>query len=200
MPQHLAAAVADRGAQHPHGCRGIEGINRREIVPVKPAVRFNAAPGQQQVGDAGGPSRLELHLDAKIIIPFQKRSVNDVEDIPAVVVPVIIHQPARQVRKLLGKVRVADAVSFFEHLRHRLAELIGHPPLVGVQGVSAGAGVRYVKDVSQALAVIVQQGDALGAAPDIAVHAVIPDVVLSAGRGVGALCVDHELVGVRVFV
>ena len=46
----------------------------------------------------------------------------------------------------------------------------------------------------------VQQGNALGAAPDIAVHAVIPDIVGCTGDGVGPLGVDHELVGVGIFI
>ena len=66
----------------------------------------------------------------------------------------------------------------------------------------AGSGVGDVKDIPQPGPVpgIVHQGDALGAAPDIAAHLVIPQVILRTGGSVRALGVDHQLVMEGVFV
>ena len=44
-----------------------------------------------------------------------------------------------------------------------------------------------------------REGNSLGAAPDIAAHAVIPQVVLGAGGGVRALGVDMSLSGTFLF-
>ena len=46
----------------------------------------------------------------------------------------------------------------------------------------------------------VQQGDALRATPDIAVHPVAPNVKFGAGGGIGPLSVDHQLVCKGVLV
>ena len=202
LPQHLAAAFCDCCAQDVRGCRGAEGIDRLEIIPVKPSFRVDAAPGQKQPGDADGSRGLEFHLQVKIIIPFQQGTVNDVADVLGVVVPVVLHQFAGEVCKLLGEVRVADPVGFRQHRGHRFPEAVIHLPEVRVQGVSAGAGVRHVKDIPQVrgAAAVIQQGDALRAAPDKPVHPVIPDIVLSAGGGVRALGVNQQLVGIGVLV
>ena len=75
-------------------------------------------------------------------------------------------------------------------------------PQPGVAGILPGSGVGQVEHIPQMqlVACIVQQGDALGPAPDVAVHAVVPDIVGCAGGSVGPLGVDHELVGVGVFI
>ncbi len=202
LPQHLAAAFRDCCAQHIDGCRGAERVHGLEILPVKPSFRVDAAPGQQQPGDADGPCGLEFHLQVKIIIPFQQGTVNDVADVLGVVVPVVLHQFAGEVCQLLGEVRVADPVGFRQHLGHRFPEGKIHLPEVRVQGVSAGAGIRHVKDIPQVrgAAAVIQQGNPLRAAPDKPVHPVVPDVILGAGGGIRALGVNQKLVGIGVLV
>ena len=202
LPQHLAAALCDCCAQDVCRCRGAEGIDCLEIIPVKPSFRVDAAPGQKQPGDTNGPRGFEFHLQVKIIIPFQKGTVNDVADVLGVVVPVVLNQFAREVCQLLGEVRVADPVGFRQHLGNRFPEGKIHLPEVRVQGVSAGASVRHIKDIPQVrgAAAVIQQGDALRAAPDKPVHPVIPDIVLSAGGGVRALGVNQQLVGIGVLI
>ena len=202
LPQYLAAAFRDSRSQDVRGCRGAEGIDGLEILPVKPSFRVDAAPGQKQPGDADGPRGLEFHLQVKIIIPFQKGTVNDVADILGVVVPVVLHQFAGEVCQLLGEVRVADPVGFRQHLGHRFPEGKIHLPEVRVQGISAGAGVRHIKDIPQVrgAAAVIQKGDPLRATSDKAVHPVVPDIVLSAGGGIRALGINQQLVGIRVLV
>ena len=202
LPQHLAAAFCDCCAQDVCRCRGAEGIDRLEILPVKPSFRVDAAPGQKHPGDADGTRRLELQLQVKIIIPFQEGTVNDVADILGVVVPVVLHQFAGEVRKLLGEVGVTDPIGLRQHIGYRFPEAVVHLPEVRVQGVSAGAGIRHVKDIPQVLgaSAVIQQGDAFGAAPDKPVHPIVPHIILSAGGGVRALGVNQQLVGIGILV
>ena len=77
-----------------------------------------------------------------------------------------------------------------------------HLPEPGCAGVRAGSGVGDVKDIPQPGPVpgIVHQGDALGTAPDIAAHLVVPQVILRTGGSVRALGVDHQLVMEGVFL
>ena len=65
-----------------------------------------------------------------------------------------------------------------------------------------GACVRNIKHIAQPgpVAGIVHQRDTLGAAPDVAAHAVVPQVVFGAGGGIRALGVDHQLLMERIFV
>ena len=64
------------------------------------------------------------------------------------------------------------------------------------------ACIGYVKNIAQPgfAAGVVDEGDALGAAPHIPAHFLIPEVVLGAGRGVGTLRKDKKLFRVRVLV
>jgi len=64
------------------------------------------------------------------------------------------------------------------------------------------AGVGNIEHIAQAgpVAGIVHQGDALGTAPHIPAHAVIPQVILGAGGSVRALGVDHQLFIVGVLI
>ena len=202
LPQHLTAAFGDCCAQDVRRCRGAEGIDRLEIIPVKPTFRVDAAPGQKHPSDTYGSSRLEFHLKSKIIIPFQQGTVNNVADILGIVVPVVLHQFAGEICKLLGEVGITDPIVFRQHFGHRFPEAVIHLPEVRVQGVSAGASVRNIEHIPQVrgAAAVIQQGDALRAAPDKPVHPVIPDIVLSAGGGVRALGVNQQLVGIGVLI
>ena len=86
-----------------------------EIVFIEPPGRLKTASFQQRVGDADGGSGLELHLHSGFIIIHQKRTVNDGENVPAVVVPVICHQFPGNIGKLLADTLSADAVGGGEH-------------------------------------------------------------------------------------
>ena len=97
---------------------------------------------------------------------------------------------------------MADAVFCGQHLRHRLEKVVIHFPSFRVARIAPYSGVRHIKHIVQTRvsAGFVQQGDALGATPDIPVHAVVPDVVIGAGCGIGSLSVDHQLVGKAILV
>ena len=55
---------------------------------LKVFVRFQSAAGQEGISDADGGGVLKLHSDVELIIPFQKGTVNDVENVPLVFLPV----------------------------------------------------------------------------------------------------------------
>lgn len=55
---------------------------------LKVFLRFQPAAGQEGIGDTDGGSVSELHSDVELIIPFQKGTVNDVENVSLVFLPV----------------------------------------------------------------------------------------------------------------
>ena len=69
-------------------------------------------------------------------------------------------------------------------------------------GIRAAACVGYVKDIFHAGSIpgTVDQPDPLGAAPHIAVHGVVPDLILRAGGGLRLLGEDQELLIVGILV
>ncbi|HJI00304.1 MAG TPA: hypothetical protein OIM02_04230 [Faecalibacterium prausnitzii] len=202
VPQHLPAHVADGCAEGVDGIRGGKIVDCLKIVLVEPPGRLKPASFQQRVGDADCSSAFELHLHPGFIIIHQQRTVNDGADVSAVVVPVICHQFPGNIRKLLADTLPADAVGLAQHLRNRLHQIGTELPHLRITGIAAHPGVRHIKHIVQTRvsAGFVQQSDTLGAAPDIPVHAVVPDVVIGAGGGILALGVDHQLVGKAVLV
>ena len=177
-------------------------MDSSKIFLVEPPGRLKAAAFQQRVGDADCSSAFELHLHPGFIIIHQKRTVNDGENVTTVVVPVICHQFPGNIRKLLADTLSADAVGGGEHFRNRLFQVIVVLPHLRVTGIAAHPGVRHIENVVQAResAGFIQQGDALRATPDIAVHPVAPNVKFGAGGGIGPLSVDHQLVCKGVLV
>ncbi|HJI00194.1 MULTISPECIES: hypothetical protein [Faecalibacterium] len=202
IPQHITAALADRRTQCIDSIRGRKIVNCLKIVPVKITLWFKTAPFQNGVHDADCGGTLELEFLSGIIIIHQERPVNDGEDVCAVVVPVGFCQLSGNVRNLLAEPFMVNAVFLRQHFRYRLEQVIVELPHLRVTGIAAHSGVRHIKHIVQTRvsAGFVQQGDALGATPDIPVHAVVPDVVIGAGCGIGSLGVDHKLVRKGVLV
>ena len=200
--QNFAADVADCCAEGIDSIRGGKIIDSLKTVFVKKAIRFKSAPFQKCVGDADRGGGLELHFQPGTIIVHQERTVNDGANVLAVVVPIICDQLPGNIGKLLTEPFMADAVGGSQCIRNRLFQIIVILPQVRVARIAAHPGVRHIENVVQAResAGFVQQGDALRATPDIAVHPVAPNVKFGAGGGIGPLSVDHKLVGKGVLV
>ena len=196
LPQHLLAGLTDRRPQSTNGGRGVEIENRREIFAVKAAFRFQSTAGHQGVGDADGSGGLELHLDVIIIVLLQERIVNDVEEVPPMILPICPGQLSGHVDDLLGKIAAGCSIAALQHGGYRFFVLFLQLPQPGGTGMFAGAGVGNIEHIAQpgTVAGIVHQGNAFGPAPHIPPHLVIPKVVLGAGGGVRALGIDHHLI------
>ena len=165
-------------------------------------LRLQPAAGHEGVGDADRGGGFELDFDVVLIVLLQKGTVNDRENIPPVVSPVFLRQLGGHIGQLLGQVAAAHIVVAFQHRHDRCGVFLVQRPQPGGAGMFTGACVRNIKHIPQPgpVAGIVHQGDALGAAPDVAAHAVVPQVVFGAGSGVRALGVNHHLFMERVLV
>ena len=200
--QDFAADVADCGTECVDSVRGGKIVDSLKTVFVKIAIRFKSAPFQQRVSDADCGGRLELHFQPGTIIVHQERTVNDGADIFTVVVPIICDQLSGNIGKLLTDPFMADAVCGSQRIGNRLFQIIVILPQVGVTRIAAHTGVRHIKNVVQTRvsAGFIQQSDAFGAPAHIAVHPVVPDIVVGAGGSIGPLSVDHQLVCKGVLV
>ena len=202
LPQNLLVNLADRRAQRPNRGRGIEIENRHEVLMLEILFRIQPTAGHQGVGDADGGGGLKLDFDVEIIVLLQERTVNDVAEVLLVLVPILTRQLSGHIGELLGKIVTGNAVVALQHGRHRPDVLFLQLPQPGGAGMFAGPGVGNVEYIPQSGPVpgIIHQGDALGPAPHIPAHAVVPQVVLGAGGSVRALGVDHQLLMERILV
>ncbi|MFV8294740.1 hypothetical protein ACKXF6_12170 [Faecalibacterium taiwanense] len=149
VAQHIPAALADCGAQHIHGGRSGKGEDGLKIVPVKMSFRLKAAAFKDSIGDADCGGTFELELLSGFIIIHQERTVNDVENVAAVVIPVGIHQFAANVRDLLAKVFVMDTVLSGKHFRHRLNQIGAELPYFWVTRITAYSSVAHIENIVQ---------------------------------------------------
>ena len=86
-----------------------------KIVPVEPPGRLKPTALQNRIQDTDGSCTFELELLSGFIIIHQKRTVNDGENVTTVVVPIRIHQLARQIGNLLAESFVLDTVFSSKH-------------------------------------------------------------------------------------
>ncbi|MBQ6507678.1 MAG: hypothetical protein IJI08_10210 [Clostridia bacterium] len=95
FPEDLSGKAADRRSQRVCRLPGIEIKDVQEILMFKIAVWVIRTPAVETVSDAGRRSPPECHPGFKLMITGQVAFLNDVEDLPAVVVPVIRREPFR---------------------------------------------------------------------------------------------------------
>lgn len=203
LPQHLLIDGADRRAKLCRRRRGIPVKNTQEILMLKVFVRLQAAAGHEGVGDADGGGVAEGHAYVEIIIAVKERIVNDVEDVPLVAHPVFVGELRGDLFKLcLNAVLAGHIVPALQHIGYGGGVFILVFPQVDAAGALRAAGVGNIENVPDIRFIPghVNEGYALAAAPHIAPHALIPEVVAGAGGGLRALGVDHKLFAVRIFV
>ena len=111
--------------------------------------RLKAAAFKDSIGDADCGGTFELELLSGFIIIHQERTVNDVENVAAVVIPVGIHQFAANVRDLLAKVFVMDTVLSGKHFRHRLNQIGAELPYFWVMRITAYSSVAHIENIVQ---------------------------------------------------
>ena len=202
LPQNLLVDLADRCAQRPNRGRGIEIKNRHEVLMLEILFRIQPTARHQGIGDTDGSGGLKLDFDVVIIVLRQKRTVNDIAEVPLMIVPILTRQLSGYIGELLGEIITGNAVVLLQHGRHRPNVLFFQLPQPGCARMFAGAGIGNIKHIAQAgfVAGIVHQGNSLGATAHIPAHFIIPQVILGAGGSVRALGVNHHLLMEWVFI
>ena len=76
--------------------------------------RVHAAPGHEHVGDAHAGRLPERSSHVVFIIPLQERTVNDVEDVPLVFLPVLGRQAGGEMKSILTSLKGLDIISLVE--------------------------------------------------------------------------------------
>lgn len=203
LPQHLLVDLTDGVTQGGNALRGIEVENCHEILMVEILFRLQTAAGHQRISDTDRCRRLKLQCDVKVIILFQKRTVNDAANVMLVVLPVVICQHSGHISKLLGKPLFSGNIkAIFQHGLHRRNVSVLQFPQKRAAGVFPFAGIGNIKDIAQTnmISAVIQQGDAGGATADIAAHSLVPQFIVSTGRRIRALGINHQLFMERVLI
>lgn len=91
---------------------------------------------------------------------------------------------------------------FCQHLADSRFCCFRQLPHVYIPRICPRSRVRHVKDISDAHPVGggVQQGNALCAAPDVAVHRAVPEFIRGTGACIRALRINHQLVVIGIFI
>ena len=169
----------------------------------KVILRVKTTSGHERIGDADGRGAAKRYAYVEIIISIEKRIVNDAEDVPLIVIPVFIRKLCGDTFKLIGKTFASVyLVTVLKHIGYGFSVFLTVLPKIRGSRTFGSACVRHIKYIAQSrsFSVVVDEGDALGAAPDISAHFFVPEVILGAGDGIRALGVDHDLLGIRVLI
>lgn len=88
-------------------------------------LRVQPAASHQRVGDAGGGGASERRPYIVIIIFLQKRILNDAENIPLVVRPVVFYQPVRhKLQLILQAIPARNPIAGLQSPQHRIHVLV----------------------------------------------------------------------------
>jgi len=205
LPQNLFTDLAHRRAQGCHCVPGIKIENTEEIFMLEVGFRLQPAAGHKGVGDADRGGVSECRANVKSIILFQKGTVNDIEDVMLMLIPVFTRQLRGDPLQLVNEAVLAGNIKAGLHRRtyHVPVLFITVLPEVWIPpGAVYTARVGNVKHIAEerlALAVV-NECDALCAAPDIPAHTLIPEIIFRTGGGVWPLGVDHQLLREGIFL
>ena len=144
-----------------------------------------------------------MDADGIVIIRRQERSVNDVENVLPVVVPILGGQGRGDNLQLLHKAAVAgDLIGLLQGCGNCRQVQFFQRPQPGRTALPPGAGVGDVKDIPQrrAVSAVVHKGNSPRPAFDVPPHAVVPKIIRSTSRGVWPLSVNHELIQIRILI
>ena len=130
LPEDPGGPAADCRAQHTYRLPGIKIRNVPEILRLKIAVRVLGASAEQTVGDTGGCCLPESDPDVVFIIIGKKTARNDVADLPAVVLPVLLCQSfcCRKDLVLQAVPPCRNAKGFFQCLHDHFPVFVLHLP------------------------------------------------------------------------
>ena len=170
---------------------------------LKVVSRLHAAARKENVSGADHRSVPKGHSDVEIIIFLQKGIFNDVEDVPLMGVPELVHQLCRYALQLVRQpVLTGNFKAALQRRRHRVPMFRPVLPKERAARILAAACVRYIKYIFQSGPVAdgVNEGNSLTALPHIPAHLIVPQLIVRAGRGLRALGKNHELFMVGVLI
>nr|WP_277668598.1 hypothetical protein [Caproiciproducens galactitolivorans] len=119
------------------------------------------------------------------------------------ILPIFVCHLSGDLLQLVGKALFAGNLIFlFQCRRNRALMLRTVLPKERAAGILPAARVGNIKDVPnpRLVAGSVDERNPFSAAPDIPAHFIVPDLISGAGRRVGPLGENHELLMVRIFV
>ncbi|MGX8701590.1 hypothetical protein [Caproiciproducens sp.] len=125
------------------------------------------------------------------------------ENIVLMVLPIFVCQLSGDLLQLVGKTFFAgNGILPFQRCRNRVLMFRAILPKIRTAGILTVSCVGNIKDVpdSRLVTGCVDERNPFAAAPDIPVHFSVPKLISGAGRRVGALDMNHELLMIGVLV
>ena len=203
LPEHLLIDLTDSGSESSHRLRSAEIKDAQEVFMLEVILRVKTAASHEGVGDADRSGIFEYHFDVVIIIFLQKGILNDVENIPFVILPVFCGKSVCDPFKLISETIFSRYIkSLFQSCGNSILVFTSIAPEPHGNSIFFSSGIGNIKDIAQSRTVAagINQGDSLGAATHIPFHVLVPEVILGTGSSVRTLCVDHQLFVIRVLV
>lgn len=182
-------------------CRSVKVHHLGEVLPVQ--LRLQSASQLKAIGDAGCCCLPEGRSDVEFIILRKEGIRNAVEDVPPVIAPIRQRLLVCNLMDLLREGHFSIRIEVrFQHFLNGLLRPLGQLPGLHAPGAAACAGVRHIKDIAHTHPTRTgcQQRDALGAAPDVPMHGVVPEIIPGTGRCIRALGIDQQLIAEGVLV
>ena len=203
LPQDLFAGLADRRSEDANRVCGVEVEDGLEVLVVEVVGGVKPAAAHHHIRCADGSGVFENSSQVVFIIFFEERTVNDAAEVALVLVKPALDQLPGDVLQLKSKADPAGlAETVFQRCGHSVQMLRTVLPKERAAGIRAAACVGYIKNVFHPGRVpgAVDQRNALCAAPNIAVHGLVPDLIASTGGRLRLLGKDQKLLVIGVLI
>ena len=203
LPQHLFAGFADCCSEDTHGGRGVKVEDGLEVLVGEIVGGVKSAAAHQHIGGADRSRVFENRPQVVFIIFFEERTVNDTAEVALMLLQPVFDQLSGNGLQLESKAHASgNAEALFQRRGHAVLMLRSILPKKRAAGIRAAACVGYVENVFHPWVVprAVDQRDALRAAPHIAVHGLVPDLVAGAGGRLRLLGEDQKLLVIGVLI
>ena len=170
----------------------------------KVIIRIVYATGIKRISDADSGCVAEGRSDVVFIVTFQITICNDVADLSGIVVPILSRQLSCHFINLSFQrmTNSKNTISLFQCILNRLNVFVLNFPQCHRARVASGSGVGNIKHIakSRTVATGIQQSDTLRTTLHIAVHFLIPQVILCTGSCIRSLSVNHQLLMVGILI
>ena len=203
LTKHGFTVLADSHTQHSNGSRFMEVRKIWKVLCMEMLVGIQIAAAEDNVGGADCCCCEKVCLDCVIIILVEGGSSKDGVDLLLMLQPIGRGDFSGDLFELICQAGTRFGVKgVLQHFCNHALVLWGIVPEIRGARFGAAFGIQDIKDISDMPLTVglIQEDNTMRTFFDVSVHDIVPNIVVGNGNSRGVLCIDQDLIQIRVFI